>query len=153
MMEAANRGAMEANGASIGLGISLPFEQGLNPYITPELAFEFHYFFVRKYWFAYWAKALVIFPGGFGTMDEFFELMTLLQTGKISKKLPIILYGSEFWNDILNFKAFEDWGVISPTDLDLFKIVDTVDEAESYLTTSLTDMYLNDPEPEPGELS
>lgn len=142
MMEAANRGASEAKGASIGLGISLPFEQGMNPYVTPDLAFEFHYFFVRKYCFAYWAKAIVVFPGGFGTMDEFFELMTLIQTGKISKKIPIILYGTQFWNDILNFDAFVEWGVISPSDLELFKIVDTVDEAETFLIAELSGLYL-----------
>ena len=143
MMEAANRGAYNAKGASIGLGISLPFEQEINAYVTPDLAFEFHYFFVRKYWFAYWAKAIVVFPGGFGTMDEFFELMTLIQTGKISKKMPIILYGKKFWNDILNFEAFVEWGVISPTDLDLFKIVDTVEEAEAYLISELSALYLD----------
>jgi|TARA_B110000037_G_scaffold222664_1_gene298660 uncharacterized protein (TIGR00730 family) len=142
MMEAANRGAQNAKGASIGLGISLPFEQGLNPYVTPDLAFEFHYFFVRKYCFAYWAKAIVVFPGGFGTMDELFELMTLIQTGKISKKMPIVLFGAKFWNDILNFDAFVEWGVISPSDLDLFKIVDTVEEAEEFLIAELSALYL-----------
>jgi len=144
MMEAANRGAKDAAGASIGLGISLPFEQGINDYVTRDLAFEFHYFFIRKYWFAYWAKALVVFPGGFGTMDELFELLTLIQTRKIEKQLPIILYGSKFWSSILNFSAFAEWGVISPEDLDLFKIVDTVEEAERYLTTTLTDLHLGD---------
>lgn len=144
MMEAANRGAKEAGGASIGLGISLPFEQGVNAYVTPDLAFEFHYFFVRKYWFAYWAKALVVFPGGFGTMDELFELLTLIQTRKIEKTVPIVLFGSEFWNSILNFEAFVEWGVISPEDLDRFKIIDTVDEAEAYLTKVLTEVYLQD---------
>lgn len=142
MMEAANQGAKEAGGASIGLGISLPFEQGLNAFVTPDLGFEFHYFFVRKYWFAYWAKALVVFPGGFGTMDELFELMTLVQTGKISKKMPIVLYGKEFWNDILNFEAYAKWGVISPKDLELFKICDSVEEARDYLVDELTRLYL-----------
>ena len=144
MMEAANRGAKEAAGASIGLGISLPFEQGINPYVTRDLAFEFHYFFVRKYWFAYWAKALVVFPGGFGTMDELFELLTLIQTRKVEKRLPIVLYGSEFWNDILNFEAFVNWGVISPEDLSLFKIIDSVEEAADYLQKMLTELHLQD---------
>jgi len=142
MMEAANKGAKSAGGASIGLGISLPFEQGLNEYISEDLGFEFHYFFVRKYWFAFWAKAIVVFPGGFGTMDEFFEIITLIQTQKIDKKIPIILFGSTFWNSILNFEAFVEWGVISPEDLDLFKIIDSVDEAKEYLTGQLTELYL-----------
>lgn len=142
MMEAANQGAKEAGGASIGLGISLPFEQGLNEFVTHDLSFEFHYFFVRKYWFAYWAKALVVFPGGFGTMDELFELMTLVQTGKISKKMPIVLYGREFWNDILNFEAYVKWGVVSPKDLKLFTICDSVEEARDYLVNELTRLYL-----------
>jgi uncharacterized protein (TIGR00730 family) len=142
MMEAANRGAKEAAGASIGLGISLPFEQGINAYVTRDLAFEFHYFFVRKYWLAYWAKALVVFPGGFGTMDELFELLTLIQTHKVQKKLPIVLFGSAFWNDILNFEAFVKWGVISPEDLSLFRIIDSVDEAEAYLRETLTEYHL-----------
>jgi uncharacterized protein (TIGR00730 family) len=144
MMEAANRGAKEAAGASIGLGISLPFEQSLNEYVTRDLAFEFHYFFVRKYWFAYWAKALVVFPGGFGTMDELFELLTLIQTQKIQKTMPIVLYGSKFWNSILNFEAFVEWGVISASDLDLFRIIDSVDEAEAFLTEELTAAHLQD---------
>ena len=145
MMEAANKGAKDAAGASIGLGISLPFEQGINAYVTPDLAFEFHYFFVRKYWFAYWAKALVVFPGGFGTMDELFELMTLIQTRKISKTMPIVLFGSAFWNSVLNFEAYVEWGVISPQDLDLFKIVDTVEEAEAYLVGTLSAAHLGPP--------
>lgn len=153
MMEAANRGAMEADGHSIGLGISLPYEQTLNDYISRELRFEFHYFFVRKYWFAYWAKALVIFPGGFGTMDELFEMLTLLQTEKVSQKMPIVLFGSEFWNSIVNFEAFVDWGVISPDDLKLFRVFDSVDEAEAYLIEELTEQYLKKPTPPPGHLA
>jgi hypothetical protein len=145
MMEAANQGAHEAGGASIGLGISLPFEQGVNQYVTRDLQFEFHYFFVRKYWFAYWAKALVAFPGGFGTMDELFEMLTLIQTRKINKPLPIVLYGSDFWNDILNFEAYHKWGVISKKDLSLFKICDSVAEARDYLVEQLTHLYLQDP--------
>jgi uncharacterized protein (TIGR00730 family) len=142
IMEAANRGAREAGGASIGLGISLPFEQGLNPYITRDLQFEFHYFFVRKWWFIYLAKALVVFPGGFGTMDELFETMTLIQTRKVEKKVPIVLFGSEFWNGILNFDTFIEWGVISPKDKNLFRIIDTPQEAFDYIVDSLTREHL-----------
>ncbi|MCD8481342.1 MAG: LOG family protein [Verrucomicrobia bacterium] len=143
IMEAANRGAKNVGGASIGLGISLPFEQGINKYVTHDLQFEFHYFFVRKYWFVYLAKALIVFPGGFGTMDELFETLTLIQTHKISKKMPIVLFGSEFWNSILNFDSFVEWGVISPTDLSLFKIIDSVDEARDYIIEFLTREYLS----------
>lgn len=142
IMEAANRGAREAGGASIGLGISLPFEQGLNKYVTHDLQFEFHYFFVRKYWFVYLAKALIAFPGGFGTMDELFETLTLIQTKKIEKKLPIILYGADFWNKILSFDAFVEYGVISPKDVDLFKVVDSVKEAHDYIVNFLNMEYL-----------
>ena len=141
-MEAANRGARKARGASIGLGISLPFEQGLNPYVTKDLQFEFHYFFVRKWWFIYLAKALVVFPGGFGTMDELFETLTLIQTRKVEKKVPIVLFGSEFWNGILSFDTFVEWGVISPKDLNLFKIVDTTEEAFEYIVKFLTKEHL-----------
>lgn len=143
MMEAANRGAHSADGKSIGFGISLPFEQHINPYCTEELSFEFHYFFTRKYWFLYLAKALVAFPGGFGTMDELFEMLTLLQTRKLEKKVPIVLYGREFWNDILTFDAFRKWGVISETDLSLFRITDSVDEAYKYLVNELTNNILS----------
>ena len=141
IMEAANRGAKSVGGASIGLGISLPFEQGLNAYISPDLGFEFHYFFIRKYWFAYLAKALVVFPGGFGTMDELFECLTLIQTRKIQKTLPIVLFGREFWDSILNFEAFVEWGVISPEDLSLFHIMDDVEEAHQYIVDTLTAAY------------
>lgn len=144
VMEAANRGAREAGGASIGLGISLPFEQQLNPYITRGLQFEFHYFFVRKFWFMYLAKCLVAMPGGFGTMDELFETLTLIQTHKVQKKIPVVLFGSEFWDDVVNFDAFVDWGVISPEDLDLCRKVDTVKEARDYIVDFLTKAYLSD---------
>lgn len=142
IMEAANRGARKAGGASIGLGISLPFEQSLNPYITRDLQFEFHYFFIRKYWFIYLAKALIVFPGGFGTMDELFETLTLIQTRKVEKRLPIVLFGSEFWNKVLNFDTFVEWGVISPADLNLFRVIDTVEEARDYIVDFLTREHL-----------
>jgi len=139
IMEAANRGAADVDGGrSVGLGISLPFEQGVNAYVTPELAFEFHYFFTRKYWFLYLCKALVIFPGGFGTMDELFETMTLVQTNKIKKRLPIVLYGSEYWDAAFNLQAMVDYGTISPGDLDLMHRCDTIDEAFEFLTAELT---------------
>jgi uncharacterized protein (TIGR00730 family) len=137
MMEAANKGAAEANGKSVALGISLPFEQGVNEYATPELSFEFHYFFLRKFYFLYHAKAIVVFPGGFGTMDELFETLTLIQTKKLDKKMPIILYGREFWDGLINFEHFIKWGVISSKDVELFKIVDNVDDAFASITSSL----------------
>ncbi len=142
IMEAANRGASEAAGISIGLGISLPEEATANPYVTRELMFEFHYFFTRKFWFVYPAKALVVFPGGFGTMDELFELLTLIQTGKIAKSLPIVLYGREFWEAALNLETLEHWGTISAEDLKLFRIVSSPEEAFEYLRDELTRMYL-----------
>lgn len=142
IMEAANRGAHEAGGKSVGLGISLPFEQGVNQYVPPELAFEFHYFFVRKYWFFYLAKALVVFPGGFGTMDELFEMLTLIQTRKTVKYVPIVLYGKDFWNDVFNLEKLVEWGTISEEDLDLFKVVDDVEEARDYLVKELEENYL-----------
>ena len=129
IMEAANRGASEAGGKTIGLNISLPFEQGPNRYITPGLRFEFHYFFMRKFWFAYLAKALVIFPGGFGTLDEMFEILTLAQTKKLSKKLLVILYGNEYWNEVFDLKPLADWGAISDADLDLLCRVDSAEHA------------------------
>ena len=137
MMEAANKGAHQAGGSSVALGISLPFEQGVNQYATPELSFEFHYFFIRKFYFLYHAKAIVVFPGGFGTMDELFETLTLAQTGKLDKKLPVFLYGREFWEGLINFDHFVKWGVISPGDIDLFKIVDDTEEAFSAITACL----------------
>lgn len=142
IMEAANRGAHEAGGESLGLGISLPFEQTNNPYISDKLSFEFHYFFTRKYWFLYEAKAVVIFPGGFGTLDETFEMLTLIQTEKIKKKMPIVLYGSEFWNKLINFDVMVELGTISPEDLKLFKIMDDLKEIKTYLTRELRKHYL-----------
>lgn len=138
MMEAANKGARDTDSESIGLGISLPFEQGVNKYVSRELAFEFHYFFVRKFYFLYHAKAVVVFPGGFGTMDELFEVLTLIQTGKIGKNIPIFLYGKEFWDGLINFEQFVSWGVISPNDLSLFQIVDSVDEAFDKIVSQLS---------------
>jgi uncharacterized protein (TIGR00730 family) len=145
LMEAANRGASEAKGLNIGLNISLPHEQHDNPYISRELNFEFNYFFMRKFWFTYLAKALVAFPGGFGTMDEFFELMTLLQTKKLGKTMPIVLYGTSFWNDVINFDALVRHGTISPEDLNLFKRLDSVDEAFDYITGELNMAALDRP--------
>ena len=124
IMEAANRGASEAGGKTIGLNIGLPQEQRPNPYLTPELTFEFHYFFMRKLWFAYLARALVVFPGGFGTLDELFEILTLMQTRKIERRIPIVLYGSGYWNEIVNFDALVRHGMVSREDLELFKFAD-----------------------------
>ena len=133
MMEAANKGAKLAGGRSIGLNISIPTEQYPNPYISEELLFEFHYFFIRKFWFVYLAKALVIFPGGFGTLDELMEVLTLLQTGKIRKELPVVIYGTEYWNQIIDFQALVRWGTIGKEDLNLVYFSDNVDDAFKYL--------------------
>jgi uncharacterized protein (TIGR00730 family) len=137
IMEAANRGAVEAGGKTVGLNIRLPFEQGPNPYITENLHFEFHYFFMRKFWFAYLAKALVVFPGGFGTLDEMFEILTLDQTRKLSKKLCVILYGRDYWDQILNLQPMLEWGAISEDDLGLLHRVDTPEAAFEALTAHL----------------
>lgn len=142
IMEAANRGALKAGGPSIGLSISLPFEQGKNPYQTKELAFEFHYFFIRKFWFVYLAKALVVFPGGFGTMDELFELLTIVQTEKTAKYMPIVVFGTEYWNELVDFDAMVKWGMIDREDLNLFRFFDDVDSAFHYLKEELTEHYL-----------
>ncbi len=142
IMEAANRGAWEAGGKSMGLNIRLPFEQHPNPYITPALNFEFHYFFMRKLWFAYLAKALVVFPGGFGTLDEMFEVLTLAQTHKLAKKITVVLYGTDYWEKVLNFDALVDTGAISPKDLDLFQFADRPEDAFGILKDGLTANYL-----------
>jgi uncharacterized protein (TIGR00730 family) len=142
IMEAANRGAMEAGGKSIGLNIRLPFEQAPNRYITRDLVFNFHYFFMRKFWFAYLAKALVIFPGGFGTIDEMFEILTLAQTRKLSKKLLVILYGSEYWNDVFHLEPLAEWGAINEEDLKLLCHVDSVPEAFEELKGHLTKHHM-----------
>ncbi len=138
IMEAANRGAAEAKGLSIGLTISLPVEEFDNPYVTRELAFEFHYFFIRKFWFAYLAKAVIAMPGGFGTLDELFEMLTLIQTLKMKKKLPIVLFGSEYWDTALDLRTLVDHGTISPEDVDLFHRTDAIDNACDYVVRELT---------------
>jgi uncharacterized protein (TIGR00730 family) len=141
-MEAANRGASLAGGKSIGLNISLPFEQYPNSYISPGLDFEFHYFFMRKFWFVYPAKALVVFPGGFGTMDELMEVLTLLQTEKIKKKMAVLIYGTDYWSKILDFQAMADYGMVSRKDLELFQFADSPQEAFKKLRDFLTKQYL-----------
>ncbi len=142
IMEAANRGAHEAGGKTIGLNIRLPFEQSPNPYITPSLNFEFHYFFMRKLWFAYLAKALVVFPGGFGTLDEMFEILTLAQTHKLAKKITVVIYGSEYWKKVFNLDVLVDTGAISPKDIELFQFADTPEQAFDMLRKGLTENYL-----------
>jgi uncharacterized protein (TIGR00730 family) len=150
IMEAANRGANEAGGKTIGLNIRLPFEQAPNPYITPNLNFEFHYFFMRKLWFAYMSKALVVFPGGFGTLDEMFEVLTLAQTHKLAKKITVVIYGSEYWKKVFNLDVLVDTGTISPKDIDLFQFADTPEQAFEMLRKGLTENYLA-PEAEAGK--
>lgn len=150
IMEAANLGAREAGGKTIGLNIALPFEQMPNPYITPELNFEFHYFFMRKLWFAYLAKALVVFPGGFGTLDELFEILTLAQTEKMAKKITVLIYGKEYWNKVLNLEALADAGAISPDDVKLFCYVDSPEEGFEILRERLTRDHLQAPPPARG---
>ncbi len=142
IMEAANRGAFEAGGKSIGLNIRLPFEQGANRYISDGLGFEFHYFFMRKFWFAYLAKALVVFPGGFGTLDEMFELLTLVQTQKLDRRIQIILYGSEYWDEVVKLDPMEEWGAIAAEDQSLIQRADTPEDALALLTAHLTANHL-----------
>jgi uncharacterized protein (TIGR00730 family) len=142
IMEAANRGAADAGGKTVGLNIGLPFEQFPNAFITPELSFEFHYFFMRKFWFAYLSKALVVFPGGFGTMDELMEILTLSQTQKLAKKMTILLYGTDYWKEIINFDALVKYGMISPEDLDLFQFADDPATALELLKKGLTQFAL-----------
>jgi uncharacterized protein (TIGR00730 family) len=145
IMEASNKGAKLAGGKSIGLNISLPFEQTPNQYITPALNFEFHYFFMRKFWFDYLAKALVIMPGGFGTMDELFEVLTLVQTKKIKKKMPVVIYDHKFWDKLINFNEFLRVRLVNKEDLKLFYVADTVEDAFEYLKTELSKIYLQKP--------
>ncbi|MEO8446059.1 MAG: TIGR00730 family Rossman fold protein [bacterium] len=142
IMEAANKGAMKAKGFSMGLNISLPFEQNPNPYISPELNLEFHYFFMRKFWFAYLAKALIIMPGGFGTIDELMEILTLVQTQKLHKKMTIVIYGKEFWDKIIDLKKLAELNMISHEDLNLFKFVNTPKEAFEFLKKDLIKHYV-----------
>ena len=145
IMEAANRGASEARGLSVGFTIALPHEEAANPYITRELLFRFHYFFMRKFWFAYLAKALLVFPGGFGTLDELFELLTLKQTERMSKPMPILLFGNDYWNEVVNFDAMVRHGTIDAADVGLFHRVDSVEEACAWLIRRLLDDALASP--------
>jgi len=145
IMEAANRGASEAKGLTAGIGISIPIEQTDNDYITRGLSFHFHYFFMRKFWFAYLAKAMVAFPGGFGTLDELFETLTLVQTRKMKKPMPIVLFGNDYWNEVINFDALVRHGTISPEDVNLFYRTDSVDEAFGWLVQQLTEHALGRP--------
>ncbi len=149
IMEAANQGAADAGGKTIGLNIGLPFEQQPNPYITPSLMFEFHYFFMRKFWFAYLAKALVIFPGGFGTLDELFEILTLAQTRKLESKIVIVLYGSKYWKEVLNLEALVRYGTIDEHDLNLFQYADDPETALAMLQDKLTKYFLEPEKPLP----
>ena len=142
IMEAANKGAAKAKGLSIGFNISLPFEQYPNKYISPELNFEFHYFFMRKFWFAYLAKAIVIMPGGYGTLDELMEILTLVQTNKLRKKITILIYGKEFWDKIINLKVLVDKNMISKEDLKLIKFANTPQEAFNFLKQELSKNYV-----------
>ena len=142
IMEAANRGASEAGGRSIGLNITLPHEQQPNPYITPELSFQFHYFFMRKLWFAYLAKALIVFPGGYGTLDELMELLTLVQTRKIQKPVLVLVYGSDYWEKLINFEVMEEAGTISASDRKLFHFADTPEQAFDLTTKWLSENHL-----------
>ena len=145
IMEAANRGASEARGMNVGLTISIPKEEFDNRYVTRELSFHFHYFFMRKFWFAYLAKAVIVFPGGYGTLDELFELLTLLQTGKIRKHLPVVLFGTQYWEEVVNFDALVKYGNIDPLDVNLVFRTDSIDEAYHYLVTELSKYSLGQP--------
>jgi uncharacterized protein (TIGR00730 family) len=145
IMEAANRGASEAQGMNVGLTISIPQPEFDNPYVTRGLSFHFHYFFMRKFWFAYLAKAVLVFPGGYGTMDELFELLTLVQTGKMRKPMPIVLFGTEYWKNIVDFDALARHGMISPTDIELMYRTDSVDEAYDWIILQLAEKALAQP--------
>ena len=145
IMEAANRGASDAKGINIGLSISLPREESVNQYVTRELAFHFHYFFMRKFWFAYLAKAVIVFPGGFGTVDELFEVLTLVQTKKMTKPMPIVLFGTEYWRDVINFDTLVRHGTINAADVDLFHRTDSVDDAYGWIVSRLTEHALARP--------
>jgi len=147
IMEAANRGASEARGVNVGLTISIPDEEFDNPYVSRELDFRFHYFFMRKFWFVYLAKAVVLFPGGFGTLDELFEILTLVQTRKMRKRIPIVLFGTDYWDEIVNFEALVKYGTISPRDLELFHRTNSVEEAYEIVIKGLTENALGTPGP------
>ncbi len=147
IMAAANQGASEAKGLNIGLGISLPAAQSTNPYVTRQLDLEFHYFFMRKFWFVYLAKAIVVMPGGFGTLDELFEVLCLIQTGKTKRRLPVVLYGRQFWDEVVNFEALVRHGTIDAADLELIFRADTVDEAYDHVVAQLSEHFLGRPEP------
>jgi uncharacterized protein (TIGR00730 family) len=145
IMEAANRGASEAQGVNVGLTISIPVEEFDNQYVTRDLAFHFHYFFMRKFWFAYLAKAVLVFPGGFGTLDELFELLTLVQTRKLKKPMPIVLFGVEYWKEIIDFKALARHGTINAADIDLMYATDSVDEAYDWVVKQLSEKAISKP--------
>ena len=148
IMEAANKGAKKAGGYSVGLNISIPFEQFVNKYVTKDLSFEFHYFFMRKFWFAYLTKALIVFPGGFGTMDELFEILTLIQTEKIKKKLALIIYDEKYWKSIINFDNLIYEGVISESDMKLFHFCNNIDDAFTIVKNHLEKNFLREKEPD-----
>ncbi len=145
IMEAANRGATEAGGLNVGLSISLPHESGANVHITREFVFRFHYFFMRKFWFAYLAKAVIVFPGGFGTLDELFEVLTLVQTKKMTKPMPIVLFGTEYWKEVVNFDALVKHGTVNAADADIMHRTDSVDEAFDWVVAQLTEHALGKP--------
>jgi uncharacterized protein (TIGR00730 family) len=144
-MEAANRGASEALGRNVGLTISLPREEGANAHVTRELSFHFHYFFMRKFWLAYMAKAVIVFPGGYGTLDELFEVLTLVQTKRMTKRMPIVLFGTEYWHEVINFDALVRHGTIDAADVDLVHRTDSVDDAYDWLIDQLTEQALGKP--------
>jgi len=145
IMEAANRGAAEARGMNVGLTISIPTEEFDNPYVTRELSFHFHYFFMRKFWFAYLAKAVIVFPGGYGTLDELFELLTLVQTRKMRKPMPIVLFGTEYWREVIDFDALARHGTIDPEDVGLLHRTDSVDDAYDWIVAQLAEKALAQP--------
>lgn len=145
IMGACNQGANDAGAPSVGFNISLPYEQAANEWITPELAFQFHYFFLRKFWFVNSARAIVVFPGGFGTLDEFMEVLTLVQTKKLERPMPIVLFGSDYWKKVMDFEAFADFAMIEPEDVKLWHWADTVDDAFQYVTGALQDVHLRIP--------
>ena len=147
IMEAANRGAAEAHGVNVGLTISIPADEFDNPYVTRELLFHFHYFFMRKFWFAYLAKAVIVFPGGYGTFDELFEMLTLVQTRKLRKPMPIVLFGTEYWREVVDFDALARYGTIDPHDIELMYRTDSVDEAYNWIVLRLAEYALGQPGP------